>query len=125
MPHRDPEDRRRYHREWYERNKEAQARYMAEWRRREYNTRRPQVIKVLGGVCVMCGIDDERVLHIDHIHGGGHRERTGKDRVSMFAKIINGERTHEFQLLCANCHQIKTYYPESGQPRLSEVRQRQ
>lgn len=85
---------------------------MRNWRRWEYESRRPQAIAALGGACQWCGIDDERVLEIDHINGGGHKERKTMDRIAFFKAIIDGTRT-DGQLLCANCHRIKTHYPES------------
>lgn len=72
---------------------------------------RPAAIAKLGGHCVRCGIGDVRVLELDHINGGGHSERLYTDRVSFYAAVARGDRT-DIQLLCANCHRIKTYFPD-------------
>ena len=59
--------------------------------------------------CKRCGFDDERVLHIDHIHGGGHAERQVKSAQMIRDWIVkNPEAAREkYQLLCANCNYLK------------------
>lgn len=65
---------------------------------------RLEVVKALGGKCVRCGIEDLRVLQIDHIHGGG-----GRRGLPPYPKIL--ERMDEaktlYQVLCANCNFLK------------------
>ncbi|HYB01840.1 MAG TPA: hypothetical protein VED37_16590, partial [Ktedonobacteraceae bacterium] len=59
------------------------------------------------GVCVLCGYADIRALHVDHIIplcNATHRQ----NETSLFLAIIRGEAGN-VQLLCANCHAIKTY----------------
>ena len=65
-------------------------------------------IDLLGGRCVTCENDDWRVLQFDHINDDGSedRERSGS---SLVLSVVNGQRD-DIQLLCANCHQIKTYW---------------
>ncbi|MBL4587915.1 HNH endonuclease [Candidatus Babeliales bacterium] len=69
---------------------------------------RIQALLALGDKCVECGANDRRILHIDHIDGKGHKERKKAKRGEMNLKIINGD-TENYQLLCANCHAIKTW----------------
>ena len=71
---------------------------------------RDAVLAALGRVCISCGFDDIRALQVDHINGGGHKERKGINSVTKYYKIIiesvaNGE--DKYQLLCANCNMIK------------------
>jgi len=72
---------------------------------------RSEVVNLLGNVCVRCGFDDIRALHIDHVNGGGRAERQAigysRERYLKFvlAKIKKGSR--DYQLLCANCNFIK------------------
>ncbi len=73
---------------------------------------RKTVIVALGGKCVSCGFADERALQIDHIHGGGTKERQNRDFVGSFnihvlKSFLNGE--NKYQLLCANCNWIKRF----------------
>lgn len=70
----------------------------------------------LGGVCMRCGISDERVLEIDHINGGGTTERTTMDRIAFYKAVVSGAVRH-VQLLCLNCHRIKSIEEAQGRPR--------
>lgn len=68
-------------------------------------------LELLGGKCVKCGINDWRVLQVDHINGGGNREylKTGYG-ARFHRKLIDGILHREdYQLLCANCNWIKRY----------------
>ena len=69
---------------------------------------RNEAIDILGGKCVRCGIDDRRVLQIDHINGGGRREEREIRNSGIVKKIIAGN-TAGYQLLCANCNWIKRW----------------
>jgi predicted restriction endonuclease len=66
---------------------------------------RNQVITILGGKCAMCGFNDTRALHIDHINGGGTKEnhKFGPQRYVNYVKT----NCEGLQLLCANCNMIK------------------
>lgn len=80
-----------------------------DWRRKYYTdytkNARLAAIEYLGGECVICGINDERVLEIDHVNNDGYLTRgTG---VRYHHNITSGKLTG-LQLLCANCHAIKT-----------------
>ena len=58
-----------------------------------------------------CGIDDTRVLHIDHIQGDGRVDRAKYRKGShehAIKALVAGNLHDRFQLLCANCHLIKT-----------------
>jgi 5-methylcytosine-specific restriction endonuclease McrA len=72
-----------------------------EWRRQQ----RLDAIRSLGGACVHCGITDERVLQIDHIVPIGDRKNRPK---SVAAEMAKAKDLSNYQLLCANCHVIKT-----------------
>lgn len=74
---------------------------------REYRASvRRQAHRALGSTCCDCGIADERVLQIDHIDGGGRADRAGRGYLAILRAVAAGEPG--FQLLCANCHAIKT-----------------
>ena len=72
-----------------------------------YRKNRDKVLDILGGKCIRCGFDDRRALQVDHINGGGNKERLiyGSDR-EINRAIANGKIQH-VQLLCANCNCIK------------------
>ena len=73
---------------------------------------RRTVLQVLGDKCKICGFSDYRALQIDHIKGGGSKERKEKGFSSQFHRhvlnnFLNGE--NKYQLLCANCNWIKRF----------------
>jgi hypothetical protein len=68
--------------------------------------RRRELIEAFGGECVECGFDDERALQIDHLNGGGNQQRKGFSNASAYYRYVLSHQ-EEFQLLCANCNQIK------------------
>ncbi len=90
---------KRWHRSGSDRHEKRQIMY---WKRKL------SIITALGGKCAHCGINDWRVLEVDHINPAKkkrprkwtHRSPT---RFSLWAQEIDN-----LQLLCANCHRIKT-----------------
>jgi hypothetical protein len=66
---------------------------------------REAVIVYLGSQCVQCGIADSRVLQVDHINGGGVKEKNIIGTYGIHRNVLNG--TPGYQLLCANCNWIK------------------
>lgn len=69
-------------------------------------SQREEVLKFLGGRCVSCGFMDARALQVDHMNGGGNKERkkTG-GTYGVYCRVLAGEEG--YQLLCANCNWIK------------------
>jgi len=67
------------------------------------------LIAALGGKCVECGIDDHRVLDIDHID----REKKLKERkrTGNWLNRLKDWKANEgnLRLLCANCHRVHTW----------------
>ena len=63
----------------------------------------------LGKKCVRCGFDDIRALQIDHVNGGGRKERTRIfcNSPRRFYRAVAEDREGKYQTLCANCNQIK------------------
>lgn len=70
---------------------------------------RKAFIKELGGICETCGFEgDYRAFQIDHVAGNGRTERAliGTPQKTRARLYILAHRD-EYQLLCANCNQIK------------------
>lgn len=103
-----------YQKQWRDKNIEHARAYQREWRRNRFSEMRAKALEVHGSRCAHCGHDDIRVLEFDHINGGGNQERKRRDRIALMTDIATGKRT-DFQLLCANCHVLKTYH--SAPPR--------
>lgn len=82
---------------------EKRKEYRKDWRQE----RRQKVIELLGSICVKCGFSDARALQIDHVNGGGNRERIELgSNPALYSKILK-QGTSGYQLLCANCNWIK------------------
>ncbi len=63
--------------------------------------------------CEKCGETDLRVLQLDHIHGGGRKQRIQLGLTGggwRFYSILKAQGYPKgFQVLCANCNIIKQY----------------
>lgn len=70
------------------------------------------IFQELGAFCNNCGENDPLVLQIDHVNGGGCKERESFGHNVSYYKyvleeIINGSK--EYQILCANCNTRKRF----------------
>ena len=71
----------------------------------------------MGNKCIRCGIDDWRILQVDHINNDGNEERRRVRLEQLYKKILemnNEELNRNYQLLCANCNWIKKYENKEG-----------
>lgn len=76
--------------------------------------RREEVIILMGGECAHCGYrKDVRALQIDHVKGGGSKDRKtfGHSASTLLRKCMQSieKKDGKFQVLCANCNWIKRY----------------
>lgn len=86
-----------------------ESRMKAKKRTRDWlNNLRKALIDILGGKCIKCGFTDSRALQIDHIFGGGSKERKTV-KITYYKYIMNEilRESGKYQLLCANCNWIK------------------
>lgn len=61
--------------------------------------------------CSCCGEKEKKFLEIDHINGGGSKERKKIGGGSTFySYLISHKYPKGFQLLCSNCNQAKGKY---------------
>mgnify|MGYP001606335901 CR=1 FL=1 len=98
--------------EYYKNNEEKRKTHCRDYMR----TIRQGLLSLLGGKCCKCGCEDWRVLQIDHINRKEIKERKNSNSYYQLGKEIRksiekGES--KFQILCANCHSIKTW--ENGE----------
>jgi len=101
-------ERRKLHKQVHPEKKEKEKNYTYNYR----TDKRKRLIEIMGGKCVICGFNDWRALQIDHINSGGAKERNEVRSVTRRYKIIENsinKNENKYQLLCANCNQIKTY----------------
>lgn len=52
------------------------------------------------------GCDDARVLQVDHVHGGGYKERKNINQTKVYVLVLE-DTTGAYQLLCPTCNWIK------------------
>jgi len=74
-------------------------------RKRHWELRLKAILK-LGGVCVVCGITDIRILTINHLEGRNYRTTVDKGD-KFYRKIVAGERDlKDLEVRCYNCNAL-------------------
>jgi hypothetical protein len=85
--------------------------YNSNMRRNIRNNEKDRVFLHYGGyVCACCGFDNKDALVLDHIHGGGSRQRRSPGISSPsqhYRWIIRNNFPEGYQVLCANCNMAK------------------
>ena len=67
-----------------------------------------EVFDHYGGMqCALCDNDDERVLTIDHIHGGGNQHRKTIPISGIYCWLRKNGYPDGFRVLCMNCQFIQ------------------
>jgi len=98
------EKHRKYGMEYFQKNK---ANIIFK-RKEQYMTLKVKALSHYsgGGIphCVRCGIDDIDVLCLDHINGGGTKERRGTPRKDIHRILHCKNYPEGYQTLCANCN---------------------
>lgn len=104
----NPEHHNNYQREWCKQHRPKLLK-QARDRHRAY---REQAIALYGGKCNCCGISTYEFLAIDHIKGGGTKERKEKwpNSQSFYRWIKENYVPDVYQILCHNCNSANGYY---------------
>jgi len=73
---------------------------------------RAEVLAAYGGKCACCGEAHPEFLGIDHMNGGGNRERgkSGGSNVFYVALKKAGFPKDRYRLLCHNCNLARGFY---------------
>jgi hypothetical protein len=98
----------KYRREAYRKNP---AKFIAR-RKVSVQKYRTAVLTLLGDVCCQCGYSQRPALQIDHVRGGGKEQFRKLGNTEKYYKHIIQQLTlgsKEYQLLCANCNQLKRH----------------
>lgn len=106
MPFKDPIRRVAYEKEYKLLNPEILRKG---WKKYS-NKIKVEAFSKFGSKCKKCGFEDLRALQLDHINGGGAKERRSTKLVGhrLYKAIVFGKRKiDDLQILCANCNQIK------------------
>lgn len=114
MPYKNPEDRRKYQREYVKRwrieHPEKYRKRMKKWRAVNYQRLKSNALIHYGGNpprCACCGEQTSAFLTIDHLNGGGcaHRREMKKNGYgSIYQWLKNMNYPEGFRILCANCN---------------------
>ncbi len=66
------------------------------------------VLEGYGGRCACCGETNAVFLSLDHIQGGGHRDRKTRGNRRLYRELRDTEfPTGQYQVLCHNCNMAK------------------
>lgn len=101
---------RKRNQDHYRKNKAKMLKQNAEYIRKAREKLKNEIFKLLGNQCTHCKIKDKQVLQIDHVYGGGNKERKAiGNPISYYKKILEKIKfgSQDYQLLCANCNIIK------------------
>lgn len=90
-------------------DKEKQREFQRLWRRKYRLDQKLKAIEILGGKCKQCGVTDYRCLQFDHIKPELRKPNSYVSHLVIRAIVLGNIKEDEIQLLCANCHSIKTY----------------
>lgn len=88
------------------RDRKAYNAYLNEYMQKRYYKRKAWAQELLGGKCVECGATDN--LEFDHIDPETKSFTIGRKLVSVAQATLEAEIA-KCQLLCYNCHKVKTY----------------
>jgi hypothetical protein len=98
---------------------ECRDKYLKEYRRKETTKKRrrdknkelrKEVIAGYGNKCSCCGEHRYEFLAIDHVNGGGRKERETMSTHQIVKKIMDLNYPPEYRVLCHNCNQAIGWY---------------
>jgi len=97
MPYLDKQKQRDFNRDWARRNRASQRKYS--------QNNRKKILEKLGGKCVYCGCDIPEALEINHINGGGTKEKYFTHRKQFYLDILAGRYDiSKLELTCKICN---------------------
>jgi len=92
---------------WYHANKER----VLTRNRKNCLKLRLQTLEAYGNKCACCGETQLAFLAIDHINGGGTKERKASNGgTQVFRRLRRENWPSGYQVLCHNCNMAKAFY---------------
>jgi len=95
---------------WYDENKREISRNN-KIKRREAKLK---IVRAYGNKCSCCGEEKLEFLTLDHINGGGKKERkkmgNSNDALGLYLHLIKNDYPKGYQILCFNCNIGKGLY---------------
>lgn len=122
LKYRDPAKKREWDKNYRIRHHDREVDRVAEWRKKykmmAFKHYSPEL------KCNKCGINDMRVLSIDHINGDGWKDRQKGSRRGSgwnFCRwLIKNGYPEGYQVLCMNCQFIKRHENDEQTKRVLE-----
>ena len=99
-------DRRIYLKEYYYKNRK---RLLGNSRRYHLKIRMT-IIEHYGGKCACCSEDRIEFLVLDHINGGGGKERRLLGSRQVYLYVIKNKFPDRYRILCHNCNAALKFY---------------
>ena len=106
----NPERFRKHSHDFYHANKNRLRERLRIIQKNSRLKLRADVLTGYGGRCKCCGIGEIKFLSIDHVNGGGNRQR--KAGIKIYSWLRNNNYPLGFQVLCHNCNLAKGFYGE-------------
>lgn len=75
-----------------------------------HRRRREKIIKKYGGKCECCGEDRSEFLTVDHVNGGGNKEKRRLGVSRLIVRLANCPRLDGYRLLCQNCNSSLAFF---------------
>ncbi len=75
-----------------------------------YKKLRQFVIDGYGGKCECCNENRSEFLAIDHVNGGGSKERKDMSIAQIIKKVIRNNFPKDYRILCHNCNLAIGFY---------------
>lgn len=95
----NPEKMKEYKRLWAKNHRDVQNRY--------FKNLRLRTLELLGNKCVYCGCDIPEALEINHINGGGNKEKKERhyNGREFYLDIVSSRRKiDDLELTCIVCN---------------------
>jgi hypothetical protein len=94
---------------WLEGNKASTKKYREEHSERDeayYWAKKLELMNMYGGKCAICGKTELTVLTIDHIFGGGKKERDElrDNNINYYCKLLREPVRSDLRCLCIECN---------------------
>ena len=83
----------------------SQTERVKKMRADRYRKLRQAAFDGYGGKCQCCGEDRYEFLALDHVNGGGRKERQTMSTYQIARKVIEANFPPEYRVLCHNCNQ--------------------
>lgn len=94
---------------WRKENLAEARKYEREYQKKYRSKVRDEAIIHYGGKCAKCGIDDFRILQIDHIKDDGYKHRKEIKTWQFPMWLKKHDYPKGYQILCCNCNWLKRY----------------